>query len=43
MTHDRALRANPGAPPALVVANELPSVLLMVGYTWAGLYLLFAA
>lgn len=41
--HDRALRAAAGRPPMLVVADELPSVLLMVGYTWAGLFLLFAA
>jgi hypothetical protein len=36
------LRAASGSPLALVVADELPSVLLMVGYTWAGLFLLFA-
>jgi hypothetical protein len=41
--HDRALRAAPGREPMLVIADELPSVLLMVGYTWAGLFLLFAA
>jgi hypothetical protein len=41
--HDRALRATPDGPLMLVVADELPSVLLMVGYTWAGLFLLFAA
>lgn len=41
--HDRALRAAAGRPLMLVVADELPSVLLMVGYTWAGLFLLFAA
>lgn len=43
VAHDRALRANPGKPLAVVVADELPSVLLMVAYTWAGLFLLFAA
>ena len=41
--HDRALRAAPGRQLTLVVADELPSVLLMVVYTWAGLFLLFAA
>jgi hypothetical protein len=41
--HDRALRAAPGRQLTLVIADELPSVLLMVGYTWAGLFLLFAA
>lgn len=41
--HDRALRAAPGRTLTLVVADELPGVLLMVGYTWAGLFLLFAA
>jgi hypothetical protein len=41
--HDRALRAAPGRQLTLVVADELPGVLLMVGYTWAGLFLLFAA
>jgi hypothetical protein len=41
--HDRALRAAPGRTLTLVVADELPGVLLMVGCTWAGLFLLFAA
>ena len=41
--HDRALRAAPGRQLTLVIADELPGVLLMVGYTWAGLFLLFAA
>jgi hypothetical protein len=41
--HDRMLRASPGRTLTLVIADELPSVLLMVGYTWAGLFLLFAA
>lgn len=41
--HDRALRAAPGRQHTLVLADELPGVLLMVGYTWAGLFLLFAA
>lgn len=41
--HDRTLRAAPTRTLTLVVADELPSVLLMVGYTWAGLFLLFAA
>ena len=41
--HDRALRAAPGRHLTLVIADELPGVLLMVGYTWAGLFLLFAA
>ncbi|MFI2364614.1 hypothetical protein [Promicromonospora sp. NPDC019610] len=41
--HGRALRAAPGRQLTLVLADELPSVLLMVGYTWAGLFLLFAA
>lgn len=41
--HDRALRAVPGRAHLLVIADELPGVLLMVGYTWAGLFLLFAA
>jgi hypothetical protein len=41
--HDRALRAAPGRQHTLVIADELPGVLLMVGYTWAGLFLLFAA
>jgi hypothetical protein len=41
--HDRALRSAAGKSRLLVVADELPSVLLMVGYTWAGLFLLFAA
>jgi hypothetical protein len=41
--HDRTLRASPGRTLTLVIADELPGVLLMVGYTWAGLFLLFAA
>jgi hypothetical protein len=41
--HDRMLRASPGRTLTLVIADELPGVLLMVGYTWAGLFLLFAA
>ncbi|MFI8523875.1 hypothetical protein ACIGB8_05495 [Promicromonospora sukumoe] len=41
--HDRALRAAPGRQHTLVLADELPGVLLMVVYTWAGLFLLFAA
>jgi hypothetical protein len=41
--HDRALRAAPGRSTTLVIADELPGVLLMVGYTWAGLFLLVAA
>jgi hypothetical protein len=41
--HDRALRASTGRPQTLVMADELPGLLLMVGYTWAGLFLLFAA
>lgn len=41
--HDRGLRAAPGRQHTLVIADELPGVLLMVGYTWAGLFLLFAA
>ncbi|MEV0109892.1 hypothetical protein AB0H42_26625 [Nocardia sp. NPDC050799] len=42
-THDHMLRTEPGRPLLLVVADEMPSVLLMIGYTWAGLFLLFAA
>ncbi len=41
--HDRMLRADPDRPITLLVAEEMPSVLLMVGYTWAGIFLLFAA
>jgi hypothetical protein len=40
--HDRALVTTPAAGPART-ADELPLVLLMVGYTLVGLTLLFAA
>jgi hypothetical protein len=41
--HERALRAAPEKPSMLIAADELPSVMLMVMYTWVGLFLLFAA
>ncbi|GIE51771.1 hypothetical protein Ani05nite_53050 [Amorphoplanes nipponensis] len=31
----------PGRPALAALADELPVVLLMIGYTWAGLFLLF--
>jgi hypothetical protein len=41
VAHDRAL-AEAGPKPAMaVLADELPLVLLMIGFTWAGLFLLF--
>jgi hypothetical protein len=36
-----ALAATPERPPLATLADELPVVLLMIGYTWAGLFLLF--
>ncbi|GAA3955196.1 hypothetical protein [Actinoplanes auranticolor] len=41
VAHDMALRATPERPPLATLADELPVVLLMIGYTWAGLFLLF--
>jgi hypothetical protein len=41
VAHDMALRAAPERPPLATLADELPVVLLMIGYTWAGLFLLF--
>jgi hypothetical protein len=41
IAHDMALRAGPQRPVLATLADELPVVLLMIGYTWAGLFLLF--
>lgn len=41
VAHDMALAAAPGRPVLVTLADELPVVLLMIGYTWAGLFLLF--
>jgi hypothetical protein len=41
VAHDRALTVAGPKPPAAVLADELPLVLLMIGFTWAGLFLLF--
>jgi hypothetical protein len=41
VAHDMALRAAPERPALATLADELPVVLLMIGYTWAGLFLLF--
>jgi hypothetical protein len=41
VAHDMALAATPERPPLATLADELPVVLLMIGYTWAGLFLLF--
>ena len=41
IAHDMALRAGPERPVLATLADELPVVLLMIGYTWAGLFLLF--
>lgn len=42
VAHDMALAEAPPDRPALAtLADELPVVLLMIGYTWAGLFLLF--
>jgi hypothetical protein len=41
VAHDRALAVAGPKPPAAVLADELPLVLLMIGFTWAGLFLLF--
>ncbi|MGW4941804.1 hypothetical protein ACWEOZ_09470 [Actinoplanes sp. NPDC004185] len=41
VAHDMALTAAPERPPLATLADELPVVLLMIGYTWAGLFLLF--
>jgi len=41
VAHDLALAAAPERPMLATLADELPVVLLMIGYTWAGLFLLF--
>ena len=41
VAHDMALAAAPERPALATLADELPVVLLMIGYTWAGLFLLF--
>jgi hypothetical protein len=41
VAHDMALRAAPERPALATLADELPVVLLMIGYTWTGLFLLF--
>lgn len=41
IAHDMALRAGPERPVLATLADELPVVLLMIGYTWTGLFLLF--
>ena len=41
VAHDMALAAAPGRPVLVTLADELPVVLLMIVYTWAGLFLLF--
>ena len=41
VAHDMALRAAPERPVLATLADELPVVLLMIGYTWTGLFLLF--
>ena len=41
VAHDLALAAAPGRPVLATLAEELPVVLLMIGYTWAGLFFLF--
>lgn len=41
VAHDMALRAAPERPMLATLADELPVVLLMIGYTWTGLFLLF--
>jgi hypothetical protein len=41
VAHDMALAAAPDRPMLATLADELPVVLLMIGYTWAGLFLLF--
>jgi hypothetical protein len=41
VAHDKALADAPDRPTLATLADELPVVLLMIGYTWAGLFLLF--
>ena len=41
VAHDMALAEAPERPVLATLADELPVVLLMIGYTWAGLFLLF--
>jgi hypothetical protein len=41
IAHDMALAAGPARPVLATLADELPVVLLMIAYTWAGLFLLF--
>jgi hypothetical protein len=42
VAHDMALaEAPPNRPTLATLADELPVVLLMIAYTWAGLFLLF--
>ncbi|MFI7543590.1 hypothetical protein [Actinoplanes sp. NPDC049599] len=42
VAHDKALTDGPQRPALATLADELPVVLLMIGYTWAGLFLLLA-
>jgi hypothetical protein len=41
VAHDMALTEAPERPVLATLADELPVVLLMIVYTWAGLFLLF--